>query len=298
MHQRARVGNRIDHLVFVGPPIGESGSHGTMSCHRIGHLVAFENMLKRTNLDTEVIERPDQCEDLVLPITVAVNPTIPVDDFGNRFKLKIASGWQTLSTLIPSFPCRVILFCRMKFISHDLLDAHTSLGIAGGVFISPVGLFDIFTEREFDSRRGEIKFHIFIKLPPPKLDHLVLPTDWIGRAMQDVGRRDPACQLPVNIDVITVDKIADSNFRRDRLTTLIDSAIGGHMRMTIDDPRGQMHAVSFDFHHVIGDIEIQANRGNPSINDQDVAFFNRSLFSTSPNRHVSKDDARMFVQQN
>ena len=48
----------------------------------------------------------------------------------------------------------------------------------------------------------------------------------------------------------------------------------------------------------VSDIEIQANRGNPSINDQDVAFFNRSLFSTSPNRHVSKDDARMFVQQN
>ena len=61
MHQSAVVGNRVVDFEFIGPPVREGRGSCTVLGDRIGHFVAFENVLERSDLDAEFIAHANQC---------------------------------------------------------------------------------------------------------------------------------------------------------------------------------------------------------------------------------------------
>jgi 6-phosphofructokinase len=68
-----------------------------MPRHCVGHLVAFQDVLERAHGHAKLLERAQQCQDLVLPVTVAVDPQLllehidqVVEHVESRFKTNYA----------------------------------------------------------------------------------------------------------------------------------------------------------------------------------------------------------------
>ena len=114
----------------------------------------------------------------------------------------------------------------------DLLDTHARMRIPPGHDVRP--LRDVLAQREFHGRRSTGEFQFVAGQSPPKFDDLALPADRIRRAVQDHGGRNAAGQLPVNVDVVGVDEVADAHLASDRPARLVDAPVGRDVRMWID----------------------------------------------------------------
>ena len=73
--------------------------------------------------DVEVIERSYQCQDLVLPITVTVNPSLAIDDFEQCVEFQIAARWQARAIGLPVLPTLFVCLRRDQCVTHDLFHA-------------------------------------------------------------------------------------------------------------------------------------------------------------------------------
>ena len=113
-------------------------------------------------------------------------------------------------------PRLLVMACRFEAISQNLLDAHARLWIAVTSIGTPVGLFDVFTQRKLDARYGTGELQPLGVRAPAKFDHLILTTNGVGRAMQQIRRRHAAGQLAVDVDVRRIDDVADTHFGGDR----------------------------------------------------------------------------------
>ena len=68
-------------------------------------------------------------------------------------------------------------------IGKEGLDAHAGLRESGDVLVSPVRLLHVFAQGELDARGRFGKEHFVRGDPEPKLDHGILPADWVCGAM-------------------------------------------------------------------------------------------------------------------
>jgi hypothetical protein len=79
--------NRVDHLLLVAPPVGEAQRRGAGRGDLVRHLVALEDVRERVDVEAERLGEPDQHQDLVLTVAVAVDQPCAVDDLGERIQL-------------------------------------------------------------------------------------------------------------------------------------------------------------------------------------------------------------------
>ena len=75
-----------------------------MPCHRIGNLVPFQDVLEGRNANSEFLTRAQQRQDLVLPITVAVDPPLALEDLLERFEFQVTAWRQDIVLLLPALP--------------------------------------------------------------------------------------------------------------------------------------------------------------------------------------------------
>ena len=64
-HERGVLGNRVDRLDLVAPPVGEGRGACAVRSDFLCDLVALEHVLERRHLEAEFIRNPDQHEDFV-----------------------------------------------------------------------------------------------------------------------------------------------------------------------------------------------------------------------------------------
>ncbi|MFO0006478.1 MAG: hypothetical protein ACK559_35695, partial [bacterium] len=93
----------------------------------------------------------------------------------------------------------------------------------------------VLAERELDAadRAGEAEV---VGVPAPlQLDHAVLATDRVRAAVQLVDAGHPARELPVPVDVVRVDDVADADLGRAVLRPLVDAAVDPGVAVAVDD---------------------------------------------------------------
>ena len=76
---------------------------------------------------------------------------------------------------------------------------HSRLGEAGGVFVSPIGLLDIFSQCELDSFGCIFENQLIGRTPEPELDDRILSPNRIGRTVQKITSRHSTGQLSLNV---------------------------------------------------------------------------------------------------
>ena len=213
MHQAAGVRDGVDDLVLVRPPVGETGTTSAVGGDFVSHLVAFEDVLQRADPDTEFLHRAHEGEYFILPIRVAVNPALALDDLPERLQLKVASRWRT-AFFSEATPLAIVLprGGESVFVKHR--NAHPGLWEPGVFVVAPVGLLHIFAKRELDARRGCLKLERLWSLANPQLDDRILAADRVGRAVQQVGHGQSACKLAMDFRRLGVDDVTDRDHRR------------------------------------------------------------------------------------
>ena len=177
----------------------------------------------------------------------------------------------------------------LETVTQYLLDPHAGLRVAGaGAF--PIRLLDVLAEREFDARFGTHIFEAFGIKAPAEFDHLVLPADGVGRAVQQIGGGDATCKLPVDVDVGGIDDIPHAHLSGDRAGGFIDVAENGGVGVRVDDARRHMFAAGIDGQRVGGGGQVGSDGGDFAITHQHVGVWQHACRSTGP-------DGGVFDQQ-
>src|SRR5215475_12284488 len=84
-HERGVVRNSVVGVNFVSPPVGERGSSGARGGDFVGDLVALQDMLESSNLESEFLGHTEKHDNFVFAIAVRVNVAFAFEDFDERF---------------------------------------------------------------------------------------------------------------------------------------------------------------------------------------------------------------------
>ena len=87
MQYRAIVRNCIFDLIFIRPPITETGPSCSVFCHFIGHFVAFQNMGECIDRKAHRIRHMHEHVNLILAVAVAGYKPLASKDLSQCFKL-------------------------------------------------------------------------------------------------------------------------------------------------------------------------------------------------------------------
>ena len=148
-------------------------------------------------------------------------PPLAVKNFYDGIEFQIPMRWYEVRILLRLIHLLLVVLCSTKFIPDDLLYTHPRLRIARRILVTPVGLFYVLAERKFYPLRGTAEFHFIGKHAPSQFYNLILTSNRIRRAVQEVCDRQATCQFPVHSNVIAVDNVADSHLRGNCLPCFI-----------------------------------------------------------------------------
>ena len=292
MHHGSVVGDRIDDLIFVGPPVAEARTARTQFGNFIGHLVALENVLKRRDRDFFPLRQPDKHQHFVLPVRVNVDHPFALQHFHRSLEPQIATRRQRRLAGLPICPFAFVVTRLRKRIRHHLLHTHTGLRVTRrtGEGCLKIRALHVLTERKLHSGFRPRELQILGHSAPPQLNHLILSAHRIGRSVQHIRRREAARQLPVNTDVRRVDHIADSHLYGHGARAFVHSPRDRRVRMTIDEPGGHVFARRIDHGRSRWRDEALAHFFNFSRPHEHVATHDPPLRPTRPQRRVLDQD--------
>ena len=222
---RAVVGDAVDDLVLVSPPVGERRCAGAVSGDFVRHLVALENVLQRCDPEPEPFRQVEQHEDFVGAVGVGVHLPLAVEDLENRLELQVAARLDVRGRVtVVVGTCRSVVEGGAEALVNRLFDAHARLRIAPtvGGCVAPVALLRVLAERELDSRWRVSEDEILGFATPAQLDDLVLTADRVRRAVEDVRHREPTRELPVDRDVLGVEHVGNAHLAGDDARTFVD----------------------------------------------------------------------------
>ena len=211
-----------------------------------------------------------------------MDPPLTIEDFSDGFELKVPAGRESFVGGRPSFPVAVVFFGGQESASEDLFDSHPGLRIACSVHIGPVALLDVFPQCELDAGRGRLELKVFVSVSPSEFDDLILPTDGIGRAVKDIGGRQATGELSVERDVFGIDKVTDTNFGRYGLGSFVDTAIGRHVGVAVDETWADFELGTIDEGSTDGYLKIDADGFDFSLPNDHVRIAKDSLGATGP----------------
>ena len=239
MHDPSVPRNRIHHFHFVGPPVGEAAGAGPMLGNGVRHFVALQNVLQRANTEAFLFAQPQQRQNFILAIGVAVHDAIAFENLHQRLQLKVEAGRNFQRTLIfihriPTFMHGPVELCLVKAISHKRRDPHSGVGV------SAARTLHIFTQGKFDPGLGVLHAEVLGITAPLQFHHRIAAADRIGRAVQLVcGGQSPG-QLAVPVHVVRVDHVFDRDLCRAGPAAFIDSPVDARVRMAINQAWGDV----------------------------------------------------------
>ncbi len=281
-HQRSVVRNRIVGFDFVSPPIGKSGCTDASRGQFIGDFVAFQNMLKRADLKTELLCNAQEHEDFIFAVAVRVNVALAFQHLDERLEAQVAArrdeillaGSGTLVVVIPVF------FVVTRFAeraANGLFHPHARGGISPGLTRdAKVRTFGVFAKGELDAGHRAFKRKLCRGLAPAQLDDQRLTADGIGRAVKNIRGGDSARQITVNVDILGIEDFRHVHNRRDGNAAFIN-AFRGDVRVAIDNPGNDELSRGIDHLSVFRRLNALADFGDFAILNKDGAVFDRPM---------------------
>src|SRR5690606_25285657 len=118
---------------------------------------------------------------------------------------------------------------------------------------------------------------------PPKFYNGRLPSDGIGRARELLNGGDSSCELPVKIQIIRIDGIADPNLCRAGFCSLIYTSRNPNVRVFIDNSGSDMLPAQVDLNNIFvmlwqqfGNVQVFADGHNFAVVHKDLTALNDS----------------------
>ena len=208
----------------------------------VGHLVALEDVLQRADPDAELLHRAHEGKDFILPVGVAMNPPLGLDDLPQRLEFEIAPwGWAAFLAEAP--PLAVVLPRGGEAVLVEGRDAHPGLWEARVFVVAPVGLLHVLAQRKLDAGRRGLELDRFRPLAKPQLDDGVLAADRVGGAVQQIGHSQSAGELAQDFRRLRVDDVADRDHRRGGQGAFVDRAEDHAVVVGVDETGGDMFAL-------------------------------------------------------
>ena len=118
---------------------------------------------------------------------------------------------------------------------------------------------------------GAFEDHVVGVLAPAHLDHGAFAADGVGAAVENVGGGDAAGERAVDGDVVGIEHVFDADHRGDRDAAFVD-AVGGDVRVAIDDAGHQVFARGVDDGGAGGSHDLLADLGDLAVADEDGAL--------------------------
>ena len=207
-----------------------------MSGDFLGHLVAFQRVLKGAHFEAVVFRGADHHENLVGAVTMDVHVALALQNLLERLQFQIGARWDGMFALghlgVVGVPIRLIALGVVEGFADDVFHAHAGGGIArhgsGACAASTLriaGAFGVFAQRELNARGGAGENHFLRALAPAHLHD-----------------------------------VPDVDHRGDRHAAFIDTARSGDVRVAIDDAGDEILSAGFDdggagrHHHLLADL--------------------------------------------
>jgi hypothetical protein len=262
-------------------------------------FVAFEHVLQRRDLETELVGDAQEHEDLVGAIGMRVHQPLAFENLDERLELQIPPRRDDLFArlLAPIVVLPVLLVClgADERVADDVLDAHARAGIAGrrssrraGAAAAALG---IFAERELDARHRALEDEVLrTGLAPAQFDHLILAANRVGAAVEHVRDRQAAGEVAVDVDVGRREHVLDPGHRAHRRAPFVDR-VGGDVRVAVDDARRDELAGGVDDLGAGGNGDVRADCRHLAVAQDDRSVLNRPL-GDGENRSAANGDDR------
>ena len=269
-HDGRVVGNRVDDLDLVRPPVGERRAAGAVRGHLPGHLVALEHVLERRDLEAHLVRDAQQHQDLVIPVGVRVHEAPAFEDLDERIELQIAPRRQhVLAVRLPAvvvLPGLLVGPGAREGVANHVLDALARRRVAARARpLARPGPLRVLAERELDARHRAVEDELLgLRLAPAQLDDRVGATDRVRAPVQHVGDRQAAGQVAVDVDVGRIEHIPDAGHRADGRAALVD-VVGRDVRVRVDDARRDEQAGGVDHLGVGRDLDVGADGGDLAV---------------------------------
>src|SRR5438093_128566 len=95
----------------------------------VSHLVSFEDVLERPDLESEIIRHAHEHEDFILAVRMAMDYALALEDLENSIELKIATRRNFRFSTFEIFECALVIESRAEFIADYLLHSLACLWI-------------------------------------------------------------------------------------------------------------------------------------------------------------------------
>ena len=227
VHERGVIGDGVLGFHLVGPPVRERRRAGAVRRNLVGDLVAFEHVLQRRHLEAHVVGEAEQHQDLVGAIRVGVHEPLALEDLDQRLELQIAArrGEVLAGFLAPVvlLPLALIGLGPAERVANHELHAGSRNRVAARTGLAELAhVLGVLAERELDAGHRALEHQASGRFAPPQLDHLVLPANRVGAAVQHVGRGEPAGEVAIDVDVGRIEHVFDARHRAHRRPALVD----------------------------------------------------------------------------
>ena len=236
VHERAGVGDGVEDLELVRPPIGEGGGAGAVAGDLVGHLVAFEDVLEGGDADVEGLHGAEEGEDFVLAIGVAMDEAGALEDLGEGLEFEVATrGGGLLPGIAPALPFGGVVAGGGEAVDVEGAHAHARLGEAGRVAVAGVGLLHVLAEGELDAGGGVREDEPRRGLAVAELDDAILAADGVGGPVEEVDGGDAPGELLVDVLGLGVDDVGDAHHGGAGKRSLVHRPEDHGVRVAVDD---------------------------------------------------------------
>ncbi len=231
VHHGDVPGNRVDDLELVRPPIRKGGGHGALGGKFRRDLVALQNMLEGGPLDAEILANPQEHEDFIGPIGMALDVDVVPQDGGQGFKAHVPSKSRILALLTGSLG---VIASRSEGPPVNRFDPHPAGGETLPTVV-PIGLLDVFPQCELDSLLGPGDSEVgdalagIVQLPDGGLS-----PHRIGGTVEGLSHRAAPRGCPENPHILGLNHVADAALGADGDRSLVDGG-KGKVAVGVDD---------------------------------------------------------------
>ena len=218
--------------------------------------------MERSDSEAEVLGNAQEHQNLVRPVAMSVHENAAIEDPHERLESEVSSRRHRIFSarfrVFVGLPLGLVFLRLGEARSQRELDSHAGGGVARRDTIRrpAVGSFWIFAERELDPRLRSLDEEIGRVFAPAQLDHCVLATDDVGRAVEHVDGCDPTGESTQDRGASVVDHVGDADFGGNRTRGLVVVTGDSDVNVSVDDARHHEHAGRIDFPRARGDGDV------------------------------------------
>src|SRR2546423_229867 len=268
-----------------------------MLCNLARDLVAFQHVLKSSDLETELVCNAYEHQNFIRAIAVRVDVASPFQNFNERFKLQIPARLNqiTFAALLRRtkfIPRAFVIACACERLAYSFLYAHARRGVASPLSrnLRKVRALWILAERELNAGQSAGERKLFNRTTVLQFHNERLSTDGVARSMQHIDGRYAACQFAVDVDVRWIKHVSHVHHRSDRERQFVHS-INHSVRVAINYAGRDVLSRSINDASVGGRAQVLTDVCYLTVMNQNVRVLNRAVRSRQHSRIANQSIA-------